>query len=68
MPCRDQKPNGLPQPRLLPFSARTRCYLGNLGYSRTIYERSDFGVNRARVEAWLAGLCQSLGGAAAPCF
>jgi hypothetical protein len=27
----DQKPNGLPQPGLLPFSARGRCYLGNLG-------------------------------------
>ena len=31
MQCPDQKPNRLPQPGLLPFSARGRCYLGNLG-------------------------------------
>jgi uncharacterized protein (DUF1499 family) len=36
-------------------------------YSRAVYGRSDFGVNRARVEAWLTGLCQSLGAAATPC-
>jgi hypothetical protein len=29
--CPDQKPNGFRQPGLLPFSARRRCYLGNLG-------------------------------------
>ena len=31
MQCPDQKPNGLRQPGLLPFSARGRCYPGNLG-------------------------------------
>jgi uncharacterized protein (DUF1499 family) len=36
-------------------------------YSRSIYGRSDFGVNQARVEAWLARLCQSLGGAGTSC-
>jgi uncharacterized protein (DUF1499 family) len=37
-------------------------------YSRSVYGRSDFGVNRARVEAWLARLCQSLGGVEASCL
>ena len=29
-------------------------------YSRSIYGRSDFGVNRARIEAWLARLREGL--------
>jgi uncharacterized protein (DUF1499 family) len=36
-------------------------------YSRSIYGRSDFGVNRARVEAWLGLLCQTLPGTADRC-
>jgi uncharacterized protein (DUF1499 family) len=36
-------------------------------YSRSIYGRRDFGVNRARVEAWLDRLCETLPSNVKPC-
>jgi hypothetical protein len=43
MQCPDQKPNGLRQPGLLPFSARERCYLGNPGYKEHNTEKVRMG-------------------------
>jgi len=34
---------------------------GLILWSRSIYGRSDFGVNKARLEAWLAALDAKLG-------
>ncbi len=35
-------------------------------YSRSLYGRSDLGVNRARVETWVRRLCEALGGTDCP--
>ena len=36
-------------------------------YSRSLYGKSDLGVNRARVETWLTALCESVEGPATGC-